>query len=345
MHPGAVVPAYAVPDHINFDGLPVFYPGTYDSGAGQGGHPFGKYPPLDDHFYFIGSVFEHWRLTRSTSLFRSNISTAAGEMPLAALCERVYLVAQSDPATGLVVAGPVDTENAKDWGFCDTVFKSGKLLFPSVLKHNAARQLTALFAAAGDTVRSRHYAAEARRLRQAITKTFSRSNGRGDGWLRSATGIGNQPDVWGTAFAVWSGAVEGAAARNASRALAAAYRKRTAVCDGSVRHILTTDPANHGLWQQCIAKPGTYQNGGYWSTPTGWYIAAVHLTDPPAARALATEFVRSLRENRRPDGLSQAWEWLNPDTGERSNPLYVASVALPYISLAQAGLIPHPPRP
>ncbi len=317
VHPGAVVPAYAVADHINFDGRATFYPGTYDSGAKQGGKPYGKYPPLDDNFYFIAAVYEHWKLIRTTVLFRSKVGIAGGEMELAELCERVYAVAQSEEASGLVVAGDVESENAKDWGFCDTVFKSGKLLFPSVLKHNAAKQLAELFAATGDMSRSRRYDGEARRLRKAITRTFR----RGDGWLRSATEVGNQPDVWGTAFAVWSGAVIGPAARNASRALANAYRARTAVRDGLVRHILTNDATNHGLWQKSAAQPETYQDGGYWSTPAGWYIAAVHRTDPSTARAMAREFIGSLRGHMRADGMSQAWEWVNPDTGKRNNPL------------------------
>jgi hypothetical protein len=339
LRPGAFVPAFAVPDHINFDGRPTYYPGTYDSGTKQGGKPFGKYPPLDDHFYFITAAYEHWKLSHDQALFRSRLATATGEMTLAALCERVYLVAPSDAASGLVVSGDVETENAKDWGFCDTVFKSGKLLFPSVLKYNAATQLAELFSAVGDPTKSRRYRDEARRLRKAISKTFRRD----DGWLRSATLVGNQPDVWGTAFAVWSGAVEESTAKNASRALAGAYRAKTAVRAGLVRHILTTDSTNSGLWQKCIAEAGTYQNGGYWGTPSGWYIAAMHLTDPAAARGMAQDFVAFLRQNVRPDGMSQAWEWMNPETGQRSNPLYVATVALPYISLAQAGLLRREP--
>jgi tetratricopeptide (TPR) repeat protein len=39
-------PAFAVPDHINLDGKPTFYPGNYERGSKQGGNPFGKYPPL-----------------------------------------------------------------------------------------------------------------------------------------------------------------------------------------------------------------------------------------------------------------------------------------------------------
>jgi hypothetical protein len=339
LRPGAFVPAFAVPDHINFDGRPTYYPGTYDSGTKQGGHPYGKYPPLDDHFYFVTAVYEHWKLARDTALFRSRLATATGEMTLAELCERVYRVAPPDAASGLVVAGDVETENAKDWGFCDTVFKSGKLLFPSILKYNAATQLAELFWAVGDQAKSRRYRDEARGLRKAISKTFR----RGDGWLRSATLVGNQPDVWGTAFAVWSGAVDESTAKKASRALAGAYRAKTAVRAGLVRHILTTGTTNRGLWQKCIAEAGTYQNGGYWGTPAGWYIAAMHRTDPAAARGMAQDFVAFLRENVRPDGMSQAWEWINPETGKRSNPLYVATVALPYISLAQAGLAGREP--
>ncbi len=263
VHSEAVVPAYAVADHINFDGRATFYPGTYDSGTKQGGGKYGKYPPLDDHFFFITAVYERWKMTRSTALFASKVKTFTGDLELAELCERVYKVAPADEASGLVTAGDVKTENAKDWGFCDGIFKSGKLLFPSVLKHNTANQLAELFAAAGDRSKARRYSGEARRLRNAIAKTFRRD----DGWLRSATEVGNQPDVWGTAFAVWSGAVDRATAQRAGRALAAAYRARTAVRDGQVRHILTGDPTNGGLWQQSSVAPGTYQNGGYWGTP------------------------------------------------------------------------------
>ncbi len=335
VHAGAVVPAYAVPDHINFDGRATFYPGTYDSGAKQGGKPFGKYPPLDDHFYFIEAVYQHWKATGSVELFRAEVAMAEGKLELARLCERVYRVAPVDAATGLVTAGDVESENAKDWGFCDTVFKSGRLLFPSVLKYNAANELAELFEAAGDGTAAARYRGDARRLRGSISRTFRRS----DGWLRSATGVGNQPDVWGTAFAVWSGAVDGKTGERASRALVKAYRDGTAVRDGLVRHVPANDGTNGGLWQSCVAAAGTYQNGGYWGTPVGWYVAAMQKSDPGAARQMAGEFAGWLRRNVRADGTSEAWEWVNPVTGVRRNELYVASVALPYLSLVQAGLI------
>ncbi len=313
VRPGVLVPAYAVPDHINFDGKPTYYPGNLETGAKQGGYPYGKYPPLDDHFYFLTAIYEHWKLTHDTRLFRS-----IGFV----LAEKVYGVAPWDPQTGLVTASDAETENAKDWGFCDTVFKSGKLLFPSILKFRAAEQLAELFQAAGQPDKARLYRRQAEQLRRAIGRTFWNR----DGWLHSATGIGDQPDVWGSAFAVWAGAVEGKTARRVAGTLVRAYRDKTAVQQGCVRHL------PQGVWEKTAARPGTYQNGGYWGTPSGWYIAAMYRVDPAAARDMAADYLRFLRE-------SKQWEWFNPANGRNANPRYAATVALPYISLVQAGLI------
>ena len=115
---------------------------------------------------------------------------------------------------------------------------------------------------------------------------------------------------------------------------------KTAVRDGLVRHVLTDDPTNRGLWQNSAAAAGTYQNGGYWGTPAGWYIAAMAKADRGAAAEMAREFVRFLRQHMRPDGMTEAWEWSNPDTGRTANPLYVATVALPYLSLKEVGMLP-----
>jgi hypothetical protein len=335
---GVVVPAYAVPDHINFDGKPVFYPGTYDSGAAQGGPPFGNRPPLDDSFYFIEAVYRHWKLGGRPGLFGAQLETASERVKLSDLCERVYSAVPSNPRTGLVISGDIETDNAKDFGFCDAVSKSGQLLYPSILKFRTAKMLGELFAASGDQARATRYREDAKRIAGAIPAAFFHASGvEGAGWLHSATGVGNQPDVWGSAFAVWSGAVDETVAAKVSRSLVRAYREKTAVRQGCVRHILTTDP--HGGWEKSLSKPGEYQNGGYWGTASGWYIAAMQRTDPQAAAAMAQDYIGFLRMNLRKDGMTEAWEWFNPDTGKTANPLYAATVALPYICLKEAGLL------
>lgn len=336
---GVTIPAYTVPDHIDLSGAASFFPGSYDTGEKQGGYPWGNYPPLDDNFYFIGAVYEQYRLTRSLKLFRSEVATGAGEMKLSSLCERVFNAVPADGRTGLVTAGDVRKANAKDWGFCDAEFKSGALLFPSLLRRIAATQLEALFAAAGSREEAERCSAAARQIRSAIPEAYFKRLPNGEGWLLSATGVGNQPDVWGSAFAVWSGAVSGTAADAIGRALRRSFLDRTAVRDGCVRQILITDALNHGGWQSSVVPVGTYQNGGYWGVPTGWVIAAIARVDRVAAARLAADYVDFLRSHMRPDGTSEAWEWFNPETGDRNNPLYVATVALPYISLKEAGLL------
>lgn len=340
---GVVVPAYFVPDHINFDGSACFYPGSYESGDKQGGPPWGKFPPLDDNFYFIDMVYQHWRLTRDKAFLLGTVQTASGELPLIDLCDRIMRAIPAQYPLELVFTGEV--ENAKDWGFCDAITKSGSLLFPSILRSIAARQLSELFTARGDEDRAKLNFLQWASTNFGITMTFLNPPHNGitsttsEAWLHSATDVGNQPDVWGSAFAVASRTVQDGDAERVSRALVRAYREKTAVRDGLVRHILTTDTTNNSGWQKSVSPVGEYQNGGYWSAPSGWYIAAMNLTDPAAARDMARDFVRTLRSWLRDDGTTRAWEWSNPDTGRQANEFYAASVALPWITLKNANLL------
>ncbi|MCC6970240.1 MAG: PT domain-containing protein [Phycisphaerales bacterium] len=342
---GVVVPAYLVPDHINFDGSACFYPGSYESGDKQGGPPWGKFPPLDDNFYFIDMVYQHWRLTRDIKHFFAPVHTATGQWPLSAVCIDAYGAVPCEAMFKLVTAGNIDTDNAKDWGFCDSVFKSGALLFPSILKWQAAAQLAVMFAALGDKELAARFSGERDLLAIGLI-TFLYPSGDNaidaqpnEAWLHSAERVGNQPDIWGSALAAASGAITGRRAERVSRALVRAYREKTAVRDGLVRHILTTDTTNNSGWQKSVSPVGEYQNGGYWSAPSGWYIAAMNLTDPAAARDMARDFVRTLRSWLRDDGTTRAWEWSNPDTGRQANEFYAASVALPWITLKNANLL------
>ena len=71
----------------------------------------------------------------------------------------------------------------------------------------------------------------------------------------------------------------------------------------------------------------------------GWYISAVYKTDRAAAAEIAKEYVRGLARSVLADGAVEACEWFNPDTGASANPRYVATVALPYLSLREAGIL------
>ena len=109
-----------------------------------------------------------------------------------------------------------------------------------------------------------------------------------------------------------------------------AYREKTAVRNGCVSEVLCNDPKHPKGWEKTISEWGVYQNGGYWGTPVGWYIVAMRKTDPAAATEMARDYIQFLRKTPRADGTSEAWEWFNPDTGRAANPLYMATVGLPY---------------
>ena len=47
------VPPYAIADHINYDGVAVFFPGCWETEIDQGDGTLGFFPPLCDNYYFI----------------------------------------------------------------------------------------------------------------------------------------------------------------------------------------------------------------------------------------------------------------------------------------------------
>ena len=68
----------------------------------------------------------------------------------------------------------------------------------------------------------------------------------------------------------------------------------------------------------CEVPEGTYQNGGYWATPSGWLAKTLFLVEPEVARALVADLVNEFAE-------FGVHEWISES--ERVLPGYVASVA------------------
>jgi len=64
----------------------------------------------------------------------------------------------------------------------------------------------------------------------------------------------------------------------------------------------------------------TYQNGGYWATPTGWFVYALDLVDPSLADQTIVDMVKDFQ-------AGGACEWIFNST--RRLPNYLASAALP----------------
>ncbi len=327
---GSFVPRGAIPDHITFGGLPIFYAGTLEDYEGQGGPKWGKLPCLDDHFFFIHMAAVYVGKTNDGGVLKQVVR---GE-PLITRLERAFHVPPSRQDTGLVYADP--DERGVTFGFVDSITHTGDLLFCSLLKLRAAAEMAAMFQMLGDSARVREYSDITARMHQALPPVFA----TGNGMLRASTGKSHQPDVWGTAFAVYIGALDPDPERAACEALAKAYKEGTMAWRGNIRHVLTSDDFSATTaWEAALPAKNKYQNGAYWGTPTGWVCYAIAKVDRDLARKLAGEYLAELREGdfRKGPEFGSPWECMHPDGAFRQNPVYMTSVTCPLAAFKRLG--------
>jgi hypothetical protein len=329
---GAIVPPFAVPDHVNFDGGAVFYPGTYSSGEDQGGKPWGPLPPIDDHFYFVHIAHAVWRGTRNAKF----LDRAIGGRSLFDRLVRAFQSPASDPRTGAAVT--TKDRRAVGFGFQDSVYLLGSLAFATLLRYRAAKQLAELSQASGRKDLGEEFSQTAKQIAAHFPEVFSASD-RNDGWLSAATEVGRQPDVWATLFALHLEILPDDAAKRARKTIAAAVIApgNTIEYQGAVRHVPSDRYfAPDRCWESAVSAANTYQSGAFWHTPTGWLIESLAAADPDLARQVAKRFVQHLRDNdfRKGEGRGAPWECFGIDMAHAQNPVYMTSVTLPLAVLA-----------
>lgn len=328
---GSFVPRGAIADHITLDGQPIFYPGTLDDVEGQG-QPWGFYPSLDDHYYFVEMAW-HAIVTHGRE------ELLATEVVGKNLLERLDLafgVPRADEETGLVICDEED--RGVSFGFTDIVVHTGDLLFCSLLRRRAAQRLADMWTLAGEDARARRLVDLAARIGAAIPGTFAHESGL----LRASTGSSAQPDVWGSAFAIYEGLLPAPVADSVAAALYRALVAGTIAWRGNVRHVPTdADYDATTAWERVVdGRPkNRYQNGAYWGTPVGWVCAAIARHDPDAAKVLALDYVEELRENdfRQGPDHGAPWECMHPDGHHRQNPVYMCSVTAPVGAFRRMG--------
>ena len=140
---GSVVTPGSVPDHVSFGNKPIFYPGTLEDYEGQGGPRWGILPSLDDAYFFIEMAHHYAAQTNDRAIVAKDVRGK----PLLQRLEEAYRMTPSRPDTGLVYAD--DSNRGVTFGFVDTIFHTGDLLFCSLLKFQAAQQLAELLEGAG----------------------------------------------------------------------------------------------------------------------------------------------------------------------------------------------------
>ena len=330
---GAIIPAYAIPDHINFDGGAVFYPGTMSAGDDQGGEPFGILPPADDHYEFVHIASSLWKATDDLSFFDETIEGLTIRNRLA----RSFNAPRIDDSTGGMVATSAK-DRAVGFGFCDCVYLTGSILFPSLLRYRAAREIVRI----ADATKTPPIVKDAATIATTMASHFGKvfADPAGSGWLLAATDAGRRPDVWGTLYALVLGVLSPEEARAARDAVINALRAGTITCEGAVRHIPTDhDASPTSAWDR--VAPGvavnTYQNGAYWHVPTGWLIAAIDKYEPVLAARVFRDYIAHLRSQdfRKGEQFGAPWECFGRDGAGRQNAVYMASVTAPLAAIDQ----------
>ncbi len=323
---GGVIPAFAIPDHINFDGSAVFYPGTYSAGDDQGALPWGPQPPADDDYYFIHAAYVIWRQSGSTEFLMEIVDGIALLERLKRAFERPHI----DVKTGAVTTGRDAQTRTVGFGFQDSVWLEGAMAFATLLRLQAASELLQLCTAAQRENETAPYSAVEQQIQHSFGTVFAYPDADA-GWVMAATRTGRQPDVWATLLALHLGVLHGSRAEAALKAIHAAVD-----CPGNrieylggVRHV----PCDRYFsadrcWERGGTAPGTYQSGAFWHTATGWLLKALERTNPATARGVATRYITALRA-----GNGAPWECYGLGTkGELTgaqNPVYMTSVTVP----------------
>lgn len=280
----------AAVDCVGFDGTPVYMPG-YGT--------MGKNPVADGSQFTVAVVWHTYQRTKDARILQESIE------PLIKAMNAV----PRNPHNGLVHIKAGEEWDRCPYGFTDTVHKQGDVLFCSLLYVQASRQFSDLLNYAGRTTDAESWRNEAQRVADGIRQAFWDS---GVGLFRAATICCREHDIWGSAFAVYLGVADDEQAA----AIAAYFKENYAriVHKGQIRHL----PG--GVYWEKGCTRDTYQNGGFWATPTGWFVYTLDLADPALADRTVTDMVQDFQ-------AGGACEWVFET--ERRLPNYLASASLP----------------
>jgi len=182
----------------------------------------------------------------------------------------------------------------------------------------ACRILAQLGRSLGLETEAVHHERQADRIRASLDLFWSAD----DALYLAGTQDCRQPDIWGSAYACFIGALPAARRKEVARSLR--EKRDRFLWRGHVRHLLLPT-----FWQRLVVdsewtRPGQFQNGPYWGTASGWMAEAFELDQPGTGLALLHELSADFEKN----GI---WECIGPDGYQRiaNN---VSSAALPYAS-------------
>ena len=279
-----------IPDRVRADGTAIYFPGPDDA-------PMGTEPPTDNAQFMVKLVDAYVRLSGDFSAFllrREQLYEAMEQVP------------RSDD--GLVFIDPNHPHSP--YGFTDTVAKTGKVLFSSLLYWEACRRLATLCAQAEYHEEAHEWYEQAEHVINSLPQFYDKEYGL----YRAASEDCRQLDLWGSAYA----AVIRAASKKQTQLVGRFFCERAEIATwrGHVRHL----PVGES-WERLLrpVEPETYQNGAFWAVPSGWVAQAMATVDQQAARQLISDLLGVWRT----EGV---YECISPHASPKG-PGYVASAA------------------
>ncbi|MFI5355811.1 MAG: hypothetical protein ACHQ4G_00605 [Opitutales bacterium] len=230
---------------------------------------------------------------------------------------RALAVLPVETETGLVWIDPA--RPGTGYGFTDQIAKTGRELFCSLLVLEALDRLAPWLESGPPSKHLTWCRERSARLRRHLDLLWD----AGAGLYLAASHDCRQPDIWGSVYACHLGIV---APETRARIVAGFGRERPRhLLRGHVRHLPEPETWQRLIppWDQTL-KAGEFQNGAYWSTPSGWYAEALESVTPGAGADYLIELVAGLRE-------FGVWEWIDR-SGRGRNAGNLSSVLLPYAS-------------
>jgi hypothetical protein len=247
---------------------------------GNGGFESGFPGTTDNGFEWIDMVYSHFLKTGYPTAYVTFSGTIT----------KVLGYAAASTSNNLIYITPsLSNSNTQEgWGFQDQEISTGYEAVCSEEMYRSYSELAVMDAAASGTM-SASYAATASAIQASlITYLWDGANG-----LMMNSTVDNSVDSpVATAFGIYCGAITGTAATAASVTLNAELTATNSWNQGGYCSHLLKNAYPWSRFRNAVTL-GTYQNGGYWSTFTGWFANALALTNTTNAISLVQQYASS----------------------------------------------------
>ena len=283
-----------IPDRVTPDGRAVYV-------AGPENQPLGGFNLDNGPFLVLAAdwIISQLPLLRQRRVIEGWVKALARGMDVIPLSP-----------SGLVYNDPQQPHSP--YGFTDCIAKTGELFLESVLYWEACLALARLYGRLGEAVPANVYIDRAVAIEQSVDALWDDAAGV----FLAASHDCRQVDIWGNAYAVYTGLTTLAQQERVLDFLVVHFQDYT-WC-GQVRHLLKGEH-----WQRLLTPvaPDTYQNGAYWATASGWVMWCLAQRDALLAQHMLDDLTADFQQNGVYECVNQDYAKLDTYVTSATNPL------------------------